>query len=345
MVSPIDPRFLGDPMDWLAFQQLQSGTPDIFQITLSAITQAVVFRVGTTNVGRARRQVSGYNIHFLPLALASPSILYNIDGALSAFQISDIILSTGAPGPGGVVTASSTSQWNRAGYYFAAPVNQAGQESQYFAGPKLAPLPGNIASAQTPPDVSDPTLVVTTETLRGRSVRKLQFSARVPSNGNGVIAVFITNMGTGLTPGQRVDIVFAGGGGSGAKATGIANDLGGLGEVVITETGAGYTTVPTATPSVGTASLEAQVGPAAAFMGFQIYIDHYFNNSLQEAQFISGPTYFQPGQLMSGSMYLLPDTPPTGMDIDFYFVSISTTGSRRVDPTAAPVYTLVGGLT
>ena len=344
MVSPLDPRFIGDPSDWLAYQQLQAGTPDIFQITLSGLTQSVLFKVGTSNVGRARRLVSSYNIHFLALELAPPYVMFSLEGMRSGFAISDIILSTGAPGPGGIATASSTSQYGKAGYYFAAPVNQAGQESSYFAGPKMAPLPGNIVTSQTPPDVGDPDLVVTTETINGQSVRKLTFSATVPFNGNGIIGVFILNPGSGGTAGDRVPVTFTGGTGAGAEATAVINSNGGVGEIVMISTGAGYTTAPVASVAGVSAVLDVQLGPAADFYAYQIYMDNYFGGGLTEAQIIAGDVRF-PGSPLVGSMYLLPDTPPTGANIDFYFVSISTTGSRRIDPTGAPSVTLVGGLT
>ena len=345
MASPLDPRFIGDPSDWLSFQQLQAGTPDIFNISLATLSRTVLFRIGSTNVSKTRKQVSGYNVHFLPIALASPSTLFSLEGQRSAFAVSDIVLTTGAPGPGGVVTASSALLFGKAGYYFAAPVNQAGQESIYFAGPKLAPLPGNVVTAATPPDVSNPSLVVSTQTVNGRSVRRLEFSATVPSNGNGVVAVNVLNPGSGYTYGANPQITFTGSSGSGAVATGIVNANGGLDEVLVGETGAGYITAPVATASPGSAVLEAVVGPSTDFAGYQIYMDGYFGNGLAETQYIAGGNVNFPGSILTGAFYLLPDTPPTGVDIDFYFVSISSTGSRRVNPTSSPVYTLVGGLT
>lgn len=347
MVGEANPNFMMEPYDWLAYHQLQAGTPDIFQITLSSLTASVVFRVGTTNISRSRRQVSGYNIHFLPIELAPPSILFALEGAQSAFRISNIVLSTGAPGPGGIATGTSTTLYGKPGYYFAAPVSQSGQESSYFAGPKMAPLPGGVIAAQTPPDVSDVDVDVVTEEVNGRSVRKLTFSAVVPSNGNGVVAVFINTPGSGGTPGARLPVTFTtvGGSGSGAEATAVINDTGGVGQVIMANTGAGYLTEPiVSVAGIAGTNMQAEVGPAAQFLGYQIYIDGYFGRPLREAQLIAGDVRW-PGQRLSGAFYLLPDTPPTGGDIDFYFVSISTSGSRRVNPTSSPVFTLAGGLT
>ncbi len=336
-------RFVMDPSDWLAFQQQNAGTPDIFRVALNALNQTVVFRVGTSNVGRARRQVAGYNIHFVAASLASPSILFSLQGARSAFAVSDIVLSTGAPGPGGIVVAESANQWGKAGYYFAAPVNQAGGESILFAGPIQAPIPGTNATAATPPDVSDPDLVVTTETVLGQSVRKLMFSAVVPSNGLGVSAIFIGNAGSGLT--ESVPLVFTGGSGSGgASGTAVINDSGGVGEVIVTESGS-YYTAPTVTAPPGSATLYAELGPSTSFAGYQIYIDGYAGGGLTESNVISGANATVPGSTLSGFIYLLPDTPPFGGDIDFYFVSLSPTGTRRINPTSSPSFTLVGGLT
>jgi len=52
-----------------------------------------------------------------------------------------------------------------------------------------------------------------------------------------------------------------------------------------------------------------------------------------------------PNSTMSGFIYLLPDvsaSPPPA--VTFYFVSITSKGSRRPDPTSSPSVTLAGGL-
>lgn len=343
MLSATDPRFISDPSDWLAFQQLNAGTPDIFTIFLNTVNESVEFKVGTSNIGRARKQVSSYNIHFLSQGLASPSILFSLEGQRSGFRLSDIVASTGAPGPGGVAYASSQNQYGKAGYYFAAPVNQAGQESIYFAGPLVAPLPGNIVNAQVPPDVSDPAVVVTTETVNGYDTRRVTVSATVPSNGQGVVAVAVLNPGSGYTFGDNPQCVFSGGGGSGAMGTAIINSGGGVSRVEMVETGSGYILTPTVTAPGGSAVLEALVGNGTDFFGYQIYIEGYFGDSqVRESQMVSDNNRLYPGQTMQGSFTMLPDL--TASSTTLYFVAISSTGARRTDPTAAPSVTIPGGI-
>jgi hypothetical protein len=338
-------RFESDPSDWLAFRQRIANTPDIFNVALNLARESVVFRVGNTNAGVGRSQIASYNIRFISADLVSSSTINSIEGARSAFNIADIVVSTGAPGPGGIVIAESVNQFGKDGYYFATAVTQAGRDSTEFAGPVKAPLPGSITTNATPPDVSSVDLDVTTETVRGRSVRKLTFSAIVPSNGKGVVSIFVLNPGSGYTPGTNYPVQFSGGNGLGASAIAITNSSGGIDRILVAETGNNYTIAPSAAVAPGGAVLDVQLGASSDFAGYQIYIDGYFGNLLQESQTISGGNAKFPGSTLTGAFYLLPDTPPTGGDIDFYFVSISSTGSRRADPTASPVFTLAGGLT
>lgn len=335
-----------DPFDYLAFRQLQAGVPDIFRVALSLIEGAVIFTVGTSNNGRTRRQVSGYNIRFLPLDDAPSTIMFDVDGASKAFANADIILSTGAPGPGGTVIAQSVSQFGKAGYYFASPVSQTGRESSLFAGPKLAPLPGSIVASATPPDVTSPLLSIQSETINGRSRRVLTFTATVPSNAKGVIAVNVLNPGSGYSglPGATIPLAFVGNG-TGATGVGILDANLGIGTALVTQTGNSYTSIPTVTAPPGSAVLEAILGDGTEFSGYQIYIDNYFARPLMESIVVVGANSRRSNSTMSGVAYLLPDTPPIAAHaVTFYFVSVSPTGQRRYDPTAAPSHTLAGGL-
>lgn len=335
-----------DPQDWLSFQQQRAGTPDIFYISLNPAAGTVIFTVGTTNQGRGRAQVASYNIHFVKFNDVPASIIFDYNGALEAFKVSNIVLSTGAPGPGGVVTVSSTSQYGKAGYYFAAPVTQSGYESSYFAGPKQAPTINGIVQAATPPDVSNPDVDIVTETVNGRSVRRANFTAVIPFNGHGVIAVAVLNTGTGYgTIGTHVPLVFTGGGGTGAEAIGTVDANGGIGSVLVSKTGAGYTGIPTATAPPGGAVFAVYVGDAAEFAGYQIYLDNYFLGSLQESVFCNGVQgEILAGYPMTGTLLLLPDSAVGAHDVDFYFVSVSPTGVRKIDPTTAPKVTVSGGI-
>jgi hypothetical protein len=62
-----------------------------------------------------------------------------------------------------------------------------------------------------------------------------------------VTALMIVNTGTEYTPGQSYNIVFSGGGGSGATGHAVANGSGGIGtaELVLDSGGSGYTSNPT----------------------------------------------------------------------------------------------------
>lgn len=343
--SNMTTRFQMDPSDWLAFQQLQAGTPDIFYILPLTASHSLQFTVGTTNIGFGRKQVAFYNIHFLDIDLAPSTVLFDVNGAQAAFRLSDIIISTGAPGPGGVVKAVSQSQYGKAGYYFAAPVNTAGQESRFFAGPLLAPLPGSFILNATPRDVSAPDLDIADAPVNGYDRKLLTFSARTPSNTNGVIGVNVLNAGSGYTPLVDIPLIFTGVG-TGAEGFARINANGNVIDAVVTEAGTGYTEPPPVTIG-GSAVLVSEIGEGTAFAGYQIYMYNYFNDiTLVEAVAIGGSTTnMRPNTLMSGAMYLLPDVPAVvAHDITFYYVSVSVTGARRSDPTGAPSFLLAGGL-
>lgn len=131
------------------------------------------------------------------------------------------------------------------------------------------------------------------------------------SDTTGIMSVTLTNGGTGYDPKNPPQITLEGGGGTGAKATAVVGETGSITQIVITDSGTGYTSAPTVVIP-GNAQATATVGSFAKTFPLTFTKDQQqtalaFASSVYAAMFSESqiPNYTVKNPIMPAAMSLV----------------------------------------
>jgi len=317
--------------------------PSIFTISFPSTRDELVFTIGGVTPIQAFKINARYEVVFAPISLVSASQLADAQTGINAFLEGTTVGSVGIPASGGTAIIENRSLATQDGWFWATAVNPAGIRSEP-AGPLRNPLTAGFDS-RIPADVGSPTISMKAVTRFDRPVVQLDVSATVPGQGLGISLVNVGNGGTGYTN-AAVTVTPVDGFGSGAVL--VPSILGGrITRIDVADPGNGYTQPPDlAITGDGTgATATCVLTNSGSFDGYQLYFEDYFQNpALVEGRFISTTPSHTPGSPLISSFVMEPDSPP-GHNVNVYFVSLSKTGTRRSDPTGAPVVALPSGIT
>ena len=325
------------------------AAPQFFYVTIDEVNLAWSFFVSDYANTSRRTNRASYSIYFCPISFATPAQMSNQGVSTDAFNNSVLIVSGPAPPRGGDVRFTSASHFGEDGWFFCTSRSPGLLEGP-FNGPVRSPVIQTDLNNAIPPEVTDPTITKTDVVINGQTVAKLDFSAIIPAEFSGVIAISMTNQGTGYT--SVPDVAFSGGDGTGAAGFATVDLTAGIVTgVTITSGGRDYSNPPTIAFTGGGgsgAAATASIGQSSIFSGYQLYIRDYFEGispTTEESVSVARNFTLPAGQALTGTLYLLPDNPPFSNNVTFYFVSLSPSGRRRLDPENAPSFTIVGGIT
>jgi hypothetical protein len=309
--------------------------PQVFSVAVNSDATALEFLVGDNQIPFGRNIAALYRAYFTPVALVTAANIADPATQAAAFKSAVLVGGTTAPSRGGTTTFSDSTFYGQDGWFWGVSVSYTALESRPTA-PFRAPTVHDIVSLNFPPEVSSPALSKTTNTVNGVTVSTVRASAVVPSNSQGVVAVFVTAGGTGYTSAPTV--AFTGGltsSGVAATATATIDGNGAVNQIFLATTGSGYGAAPNVVFSGGGGSgaiAKAIIGPSTAFDGFQLYLFNYLGGGHVEGPYVTASN-LTPGQTASGTFNLIPD--PAHITT-FSFVAVSSSGRRQTgsSPTA-----------